>query len=85
MSTLHAAISNKPCAPIYLGQIVPGHHLKQEFLAEVFGIVVIAEGQFEETFDLDKPVDVVTLDSFSNFRKPARKMIGPDGRSADKT
>lgn len=84
-STLHAAISNEPCTPVYLGQIVPGHHLKQEFLAEVIGSVDIAECQFEEPFDLDKSVDVVTFDSFSNFRKPVRKMIGPDGSSADKT
>lgn len=64
---------------------MPGHYPKQEFLVEVIGIVEIAEGQFEVTLDLDKPIDVVTFDSFSNFRKPVRKLIGPDGRSADKT
>lgn len=68
-----------------MGQIVPGHYLKQQFLAEVTTVREIAEGQYEVTLDFETPVDVVTFDSFSNFRSRVRKVVGQDGRSADKT
>jgi hypothetical protein len=84
-NTLHAAIGNEPRAPVQLGQIVPGHYLKQEFLGEVTDIQQVAEGFYEVTLTLDKPVDVVTFDSFSNFRSKIRKVIGADGRSVDAT
>ena len=35
--------------------------------------------------ELDQPVDVVTFDSFSNWRSRVTKVIGPDGRSFDTT
>ena len=70
---------------MHLGQIVPGHYLKQEFLAEVTALQEVGNGCFEVTLMLDKPVDVVTFDSFSNVRSKVRKVIGPDGRSLDQT
>jgi hypothetical protein len=84
-NTLHAAIGNELRAPVHLGQIVPGRYLGQEFLAEVIDLKETAEGEYEVTLSFDKPVDVVTFDSFSNFRSRVRKVIGPDGRSRDKT
>ena len=84
-NTLHAAIGNAPRPPVYLGQIVPGRYLKQDFLAEVTAVSQIADGLYEVTLTLDKPVDVVTFDSFSNFRSKVRKVVGADGRSVDKT
>ncbi len=84
-NTLHAAIGNVPRPPVHVGQIVPGHYLKQEFLAEVTAVQEVGDGCFEVTLTLDKPVDVVTFDSFSNFRSKVRKVIAPDGRSLDQT
>lgn len=84
-NTLHAAIGNEPRAPVHVGQIVPGHYLKQQFLGEVTALQDLGDGCFEITLSLDKPVDVVASDSFSNFRSKVRKVIGPDGRSLDKT
>jgi hypothetical protein len=84
-NTLHAAIGNEPRQPVHQGQIVPGHYLSQEFLAEVTDIHQIGDGQYEVTLAFDKPVDVVTFDSFSNFRSRVRKVIGTDGQSLDKT
>jgi hypothetical protein len=84
-NTFHAAIGNAPRPPVHLGQIVPGRYLGQPFLAEVIAIFELAEGQYEVTFDFDRPVDVVTFDSFSNFRSRVRKVIGQDGRSAETT
>ena len=37
------------------------------------------------TLHFDEPVDVVTFDSFSNFRTRVSKVVGPDGRSFDVT
>ena len=84
-NTLHAAIGNEARAPVFLGQIVPGHYLGQPFLAEVIDLRHVADGQYEVTLALEKAVDVVTFDSFSNFRSRIRKTVGADGRSADKT
>ncbi len=84
-NTLHAMIGNEPRLPVHLGQIIPGHYLKQEFLAEVIDIQQVGAALYEVTLAFDKPVDVVTFDSFSNFRSRVRKVIGPDGRSVDTT
>lgn len=84
-NTLHAAIGNQPRAPVHIGQIVPGRYLGQDFLAEVIDITQVSEGLYEVTLAFEKPVDVVTFDSFSNFRNRVRKVIGADGRSEDTT
>ena len=84
-NTLHAAFGNGPVPPVVLGQVVEGGYLKQRFLAEVIGIVQLSPGRYEVTLQLDQPVDVVTFDSFSNFRSRIRKVVGSDGRSFDVT
>lgn len=84
-NTLHASIGNRPPPPLALGQIVEGHYLNQAFTAEVIGITQLSEGRYEITLDLADPVDVVTFDSFSNFRRRVRKTVDAYGRSFDKT
>lgn len=84
-NAFHAAIGNTPRPPVHVGQVVPGRYLKQPFMAEVTGLRQLSEGRFEITLDLAEPVDVVTFDSFSNFRSKLRKVIGPDGRSVETT
>ncbi len=84
-NTLHAAIGNRPPDPVTLGQIVEGHYLKQPFMAEVLGVKHLSEGRYEVTLHFDHPVDVVTFDSFSNFRTRVTKIIGPDGRTVETT
>lgn len=85
-NTLHARIGNRPPPPpMALGQIVEGHYLGQPFTAEIIGITQLSEGRFEVTLDLAEPVDVVTFDSFSNFRSRVRKVVDAEGRAFDKT
>jgi Glyoxalase superfamily protein len=84
-NTLHAAIGNGPVPPVALGQVVQGRFLKQPFLAEVIGVKQLSDGRYEVVLDFDQPVDVVTFDSFSNFRSRVTKVIGPDGRSFEVT
>jgi hypothetical protein len=84
-NALHAAIGNGPVVPVSIGQVVEGAYLKQQFLAEVTGVKVLSEGRYEVVLEFDQPVDVVTFDSFSNFRSRVSKVIGADGRSFDVT
>lgn len=84
-NTFHAAIGNEPRAPVHVGQILPGHYLKQPFLGEVLSVTERGPGAYEVELELDRPIDVVTFDSFSNFRSRIRKVVGSDGRSSDVT
>jgi hypothetical protein len=84
-NTLHAAIGNGPAPPVNLGQLVEGAYLKQPFLGWVTGITELSSGRYEVVLDFDQPVDVVTFDSFSNFRSRVTKIVGPDGRSFEAT
>lgn len=84
-NTLHASIGNQPRPPVAIGQIVTGRYLKQPFMAEVQGVTELSSGRFEVLLHFAEPVDVVTFDSFSNFRSRLRKVIGGDGMSFEKT
>lgn len=84
-NTFHAAIGNEPRPPVAEGQIVPGQYLKQPFLAEVTSVTPCGEGLYEVTLTLAEPVDVVTFDSFSNFRSRIRKILAEDGTSPEAT
>ncbi len=50
---------------------VSGHYLGQPFKAEILSVQALthAPGRYRITFDFEEPVDVVTFDSFSAFRK----------------
>lgn len=84
-NTLHAKIGNGPHPPVMLGQIVEGHYLKQPFVAEVLGVTQLSDGRYSVVLRFAEAVDVVTFDSFSNFRQRITKVVGPDGRSFDRT
>jgi len=86
-NTLHAAAGNRPQAsPVAVGARVRGHYLGQPFAAEVIGVQVLpTPGRFRITLDFDQPVDVVTFDSFSSFRKRVSCVIDRDGVTAEKT
>ncbi|MEP0520076.1 MAG: glyoxalase superfamily protein [Hyphomicrobiales bacterium] len=86
-NTLHAAIGNRPKSPsLKIGDKVNGHYLGQPFKAEILGIQ--ASTRFDKwrvTFLFDEPIDVVTFDSFSAFRRRVTCNIGKDGRTIEKT
>ena len=84
-NTLHAAIGNSPRVPVTLGARVKGRYLDQAFEGEVIGVHTLSPGYFRVTFDFDEPVDVVTFDSFSSFRKRVSCTINPDGMTAERT
>lgn len=84
-NTIHAAAGNGR-APVSVGQRVSGRYLGQPFTGEVTGLCIRKPtGRFEVGIEFDEPVDVVTFDSFSAFRKRVSAVVGRDGRSAKKT
>ncbi len=91
-NTLHgqlgqAAEVNQPAGPpVQLGQMVEGTYLGQPFTAEVLGIQILNGGNhYRVTLDLAEPVDVVTFESFSAFRRRISATINSQGRTAEKT
>lgn len=86
-NTLHAAVGNRPPpCPVNVGQMVAGLYLGQPFEAEVIGVRSFdATDRFRATFDFEEPVDVVTFDSFSAFRKRVSCTIDRNGKTLEKT
>lgn len=86
-NTLVAAIGNRKPFTLSPGDRVSGHYLGQAFSAEVIAVEAMtsAPGRKRVTFHFDEPVDVVTFDSFSAFRRRVTATIGEDGRTVEKT
>lgn len=86
-NTLHAAVGNRPPGcPVMVGEAVRGRYLGQPFKGTVIGVQMLGDcGRHRVTFDFDEPVDVVTFDSFSSFRKRVTCVIGEDGSTVEHT
>lgn len=89
-NVLHAAIGNRPPsarsgAPVSLGEHVEGRYLNQPFAGEVIGVSKMGGDRYRVTFDFDEPVDVVTFDSFSAYRKRVTCTVDTRGTTAEKT
>lgn len=84
-NTFHAALGNRPPDGFVPGGRVTGHYLSQPFAATVLSVEMPRSGWFRLVLDLDEAVDVVTFDSFSNFRKRISGVVGPAGTSREKT
>lgn len=87
-NTLHAAVGNRPpLNPYMLGSKVKGHYLGQPFEAEILGVQTLGAGadRYRLTLNFDEPVDVVTFDSFSAFRKRVNCTVDGTGRTKERT
>ncbi len=84
-NTLYAAIKIDAPNAWVLGQRVRGHYLSQPFTAKIIAVTSLQPGWYRLTLDLDEAVDVVTFDSFSNFRQRITKTVGPAGTTREKT
>lgn len=87
-NTLHAAVGNRPpLNPYMLGSKVRGHYLGQPFEAEILGVQTVGAGssRYRLTLNFDEPVDVVTFDSFSAFRKRVNCTVDGTGRTSERT
>jgi len=65
--------------------VVTGKFLGQAFIGEVLSVRSLPGGRYHLWIDFDQAVDVVTFDSFSNFRKRVQATIDDHGRTAAKT
>ena len=69
-NTAAAALPDPAACPVALGDRVSGTYLKQRFEGRVLATAIMPGGNlFRVTIEFDQPVDVVTFDSFSAFRK----------------
>ena len=84
-NAIYAAVGNAPRPPVTPGQVVAGQYLSQPFLGEVTGVQALSEGRYRVVLEFEAPVDVVTFDSFSNFRSRVSKVVDGNGRSPEKT
>lgn len=86
-NTLYAVAGNgPPPCPVILGQMVVGHYLKQPFLGEVIGIESLGGGsRYRVILDFAEPVDVITFEGMSNFRKRVQCIVDTNGRTSEKT
>lgn len=84
-NTMFAAIGNGPPKGWTIGAKVSGTYLSQPFTGQLVSISTVKPGWFRLELHLDKAVDVVTSDSFSNFRSRIRGVVGPKGHSEERT
>ncbi|WP_162901681.1 glyoxalase superfamily protein [Breoghania sp. L-A4] len=84
-NTLHASVGNQP-RPVNVGETVSGRYLGQPFTGTVIGVRLLGDsGHRRVTFDFDEPVDVVTFDSFSAYRKRVTCVLTEDGVTVERT
>lgn len=84
-NVFHAAIGNRPPEGFVPGGRVSGRYLNQAFGATVLAVEMLRPGWFRLELEFDQPVDVVTFDSFSNFRNRVHGTVGPTGISRERT
>jgi Glyoxalase superfamily protein len=83
-NTLHAKLSRAEPRTLQLGDEVRGKYLGQTFVGRIVALSKIGLN-LNLSIQLDMPIDTVRFESFSNMRRRIRGVIGPDGRSEQKT
>jgi hypothetical protein len=83
-NTLHAKLSRAEPLTLQLGCEVRGKYLGQTFVGRIVAQSKIGLN-LNVSIQLDVPIDTVRFESFSNMRRRIRGVIGPDGRSEQKT
>lgn len=81
----HAAIRDRLPDGWSIGARVTGQYLSQSFAATVLSSAPVRPGWVRLVLDLDRAVDVVRFESFSNRRKRLHVVVGPDGHSKERT
>ena len=87
-NTLMAAIGNRPPMRNYsIGEQVAGQYLGQPFTGRIIAVQTLtsAQGRYRVTFDFDEPVDVITFDSWSAYRKRVTCTLDEAGTTVEKT
>ena len=83
-NTLHAKLSRAAPQPFQLNDEVRGQYLGQAFTGRIVALAK-AGPNTQISLQLNEPVDTVQFESFSNMRRHIKGVVGPDGRSPQKT
>ena len=83
-NTLHARLSRAEPRALQVNDEVKGQYLGQAFTGRIVALSKVGL-DLNVSLQLDVPVDTVRFESFSNMRRRIRGVIGPDGRSLQKT
>jgi hypothetical protein len=83
-NTLHAKLSRAEQRTLKLGDEVRGMYLGQSFIGRIVALAKVGLN-LNVSIQLDVPIDTVRFESFSNMRRRIRGVIGPDGRSEQRT
>ena len=83
-NTLHAKLSRAEPTTLQLGDEVRGKYLGQTFVGRIVALSKIGLN-LAVSIQLDVAIDTVRFESFSNMRRRIRGVIGPEGRSEQKT
>ena len=83
-NTLHARLSRAEPRMLQLGDDVRGTYLGQSFIGRIVALSQIGLN-LNVSIQLDMAIDTVRFESFSNMRRRIRGVIGPEGRSEQKT
>ncbi|WP_068311541.1 glyoxalase superfamily protein [Polycladidibacter hongkongensis] len=85
-SAAAGTVQKQKSQALQLGRSVAGTYLNQEFKGQLLAVRTLQGGQYMQiTVQLEKPVDVVSFDSFSNYRSRITCTLDKSGRSLDTT
>lgn len=84
-NSLLVAIGNGSAEGWNVGDWVTGTYQSQPFSAHVISVSNIKPEWFKLVLQLERAVDVVTSNSFSNYRQRIRGVVGPKGHSVERT
>lgn len=85
-SALAARPNEEPIAAISVGSQVRGRYLNQSFTGQVLALAGEPGAKLHKiTIHFDEPVDVVTFESFSAFRRRINAQVDANGVSPRKT
>jgi hypothetical protein len=85
LSALAAKMNNDTKLPLAIGATISGRYLNQAFIGKILTIAERSDGLYEISIHFDKPVDVVTFESFSAFRQRITALVDHTGISPRKT
>ena len=86
LAALAAKPNTGPKTSLFVGAHIRGRYLNQPFTGEILALSAPPGGDLQRiTIHFDEPVDVVTFESFSAFRRRVTAQIDADGISPRKT
>jgi len=86
LAALAGRSDNHDGAPATVGAIVSGRYLGQAFRGEVIALQRLSQSKlYSITLHFEQPVDVVTFDSFSAFRRRVTGVVDGNGISPKRT